>query len=421
MGNGSPERKQQSVAAARDTSRLRLDVLDGLRGFSALYVALFHAMNYAGYTTTPRTDLSVPMQLIAAALDYGAYAVPIFIVLSGFCLMLPLAQRDTAYIPGGIISYLRRRAWRILPSYYAALVLFLVLIALAPALQTQHNTAWDTKIPVTIGAVISHLLLIHNLNPDWIYKIDGPMWSIAIEWQIYFLFPALLLPIVRRSNIVMAIGLAMVLGVLARFVLPNTASFDAMRPWFLGLFAMGMAGAMIVFSNDPAVAAYRTKIAWGWLNGVNTVALVSLLVLQKDWMGWHLYISEPWVAFTVMGWLIQYASATRHGGRRSWSHHLLESRALVALGGFSYSIYLIHNPIQGLINLETLDIPMSADARLAMMLGLATPLALLCSYAFYVLVERRCIRMKERSVPAARAASAPAVSHASLVGAQEKP
>ena len=93
----------------------RPDSLASVPGLAALYIALFHAMGYTGYITTVQTQTSAPMRLIASILEYGTYAVPIFIVLSGFCLMLPLAQRETTAIPGGALSYIRRRAWR-LPS-----------------------------------------------------------------------------------------------------------------------------------------------------------------------------------------------------------------------------------------------------------------------------------------------------------------
>jgi peptidoglycan/LPS O-acetylase OafA/YrhL len=388
---------KQSVAPTdRTAPRLRLDVLDGIRGLAALYVALFHAMGYTGYQTTVQTQASAPMQFIAAILDYGTYAVPVFIVLSGFCLMLPLAQRGTTTLPGGVLSYIRRRAWRILPAYYVALFLTLALISMTPSLQTPQNTAWDTKIPVTVGAIISHLLLIHNMLPDWIFKIDGPMWSVAIEWQIYFLFPMLLLPLVRRTNIVITVAVAMLISLLPHFLLPRSINLDFTHPWFLALFTMGMAGATAVFSNNPTVVKYRTKIAWGWVNTALTIALLGALIVQKDWMGWHEYISESLVGLIATGWLIQYASTIRQGGRHSLSQRILESRQLVGLGAFSYSIYLIHSPILGLINQELLHVNMSADVRLALMVGVVTPLALLCSYAFYILVERRCIRWRER-------------------------
>lgn len=394
--NATLESQQHAVLLHRDRPQLRLDFLDGIRALAALYVALFHAAGYAGYNTTLHAGLSAPMRFIASILDYGTDGVPIFIVLSGFCLMLPLAQSKTTYIPGGVSSYIRRRAWRILPSYYAALFLFLGLIALLPVLQISHNTSWDIEIPVTTGGIVSHLLLIHDLNRDWIYKIDGPMWSIAVEWQIYFLFPALLLPVLRRSNILATIGFGLVVGVLPHFLLPHSMNLDVAHPWFLGLFAMGMAGAIIVFSNNATIAMYRRKIRGAWLGITVTLGLVCALALIKDWMGWHPYIAETWVGIAVMCWLIRYGSDIRDGERHSLFHRLLESRVLVTLGTFSYSIYLIHNPIQGLINLELLNLNLSADARLAIAVGLATPFAVVCSYAFYVFVERKSLRVKQR-------------------------
>src|SRR5581483_3417537 len=161
-----------------------------------------------------------PMRWLATALNYGTYAVPVFIVLSGFCLMLPLAQRQTLDLPGGAGLYLRRRAWRILPPYYGALAFSIAVIALVPIMQLPHNTAWDSKVPVTLGGVIAHLLLFHNLSEGWLYQINGPMWSIAVEWQIYFLFPALLLPLWRRAGQAAMLGAALLLGVLPHFLLP---------------------------------------------------------------------------------------------------------------------------------------------------------------------------------------------------------
>ena len=42
------------------------------------------------------------------------------------------------------------------------------------------------------GSLLSHLFLLHNLNASWIYDFNGTLWSIATEWQIYFVFALLL-------------------------------------------------------------------------------------------------------------------------------------------------------------------------------------------------------------------------------------
>ena len=66
---------------------------------------------------------------------HGHYAVAVFIVLSGFCLMLPVTRDPNGRLPGGFAAYLGRRARRILPPYYAALGMCWIAIALIPALR----------------------------------------------------------------------------------------------------------------------------------------------------------------------------------------------------------------------------------------------------------------------------------------------
>ena len=103
--------------------RLRLDFLDGLRGLAALYVLLYHASLRAGVLAA-----AAPAQPVAKAisvlhfclLGYGHLAVAVFIVLSGYCLMLPVARTEGAVLPGGALAFIQRRARRILPPYYAA-------------------------------------------------------------------------------------------------------------------------------------------------------------------------------------------------------------------------------------------------------------------------------------------------------------
>ena len=73
------------------------------------------------------------------------------------------------------------------------LVLCWLLIALIPGLQRAERVRWDRALPAfEPGVVLSHLLLVHNLDERWIFKVDPPLWSVATEWQIYWLFPGLL-------------------------------------------------------------------------------------------------------------------------------------------------------------------------------------------------------------------------------------
>src|SRR5689334_14248080 len=87
----------------------RLAFLDGIRGLAALYVVFHHAYLFT------RSDRS--SAITQELWGQGRVAVDIFIVLSGFCLMLPVVQSSVKCVPGGFLKYFLRRAARILPAY----------------------------------------------------------------------------------------------------------------------------------------------------------------------------------------------------------------------------------------------------------------------------------------------------------------
>ena len=105
--------------------RVRLAFLDGLRGLSALYVTVFHIGLPAG--------LPPPLIFALGWSRFGHSVVGIFIVLSGYSLMLPVARSKNGQFRGGVWNYLKRRAFRILPPYYAALALSIAALLLAHA------------------------------------------------------------------------------------------------------------------------------------------------------------------------------------------------------------------------------------------------------------------------------------------------
>src|SRR5262249_7690351 len=122
---GDPAVDQPSQAVAPPRHRVeRIHWLDGIRGAAAMFVVLHH-MWLTSWPSFPRD--AGPWWL--GWLLYGHMAVAIFIVVSGFSLALvPIGNGGR--LSGGVRRFLRRRAWRILPAYWAALVLSVLVTAI---------------------------------------------------------------------------------------------------------------------------------------------------------------------------------------------------------------------------------------------------------------------------------------------------
>lgn len=349
-----------------------------------MYVVLFHAG--LGFVTD---DLPPLARALRRGLAFGHHAVAVFIVLSGYCLMLPVVRGD-GYLTGGLAGYIGRRAWRILPPYYAALLGSLLLIWAFPVLAQATGTIWDESSPAfAAGPISTHLLLVHNLFPTWIYRINGPLWSVATEWQIYFFLPLLLLPAWRRSGIPLTLLLGFTVGCAPLLLTPHIAS--RWVPWYLGLFALGVCAAGIGFSSRSLERRLRERVPWKlvtWLLALGCVVGANALV--NVWFG-LMPVSDSLVGVTVAALLIHYTKCAlgQAGQDKPALLRLFESRPLVWLGHFSYSVYLVHLPVVALCYFALKPIALSPATRMLAMITLGTPTSLLVAFAFHLLVERR--------------------------------
>ena len=141
----------------RDSS-VHLAHLDGLRGLAALFVVLHHVW----LTVWPLEYGLAPVgsaALLTGVFAFGHFAVAVFIVLSGFCLTLPVARAGE--LRGGARRFFRRRARRILPPYYAALALSLLLLGVAVGDTT--GTHWDLSVPVSREGFLANVFLVQNV------------------------------------------------------------------------------------------------------------------------------------------------------------------------------------------------------------------------------------------------------------------
>jgi len=384
-GGQGKGRSPEAFVIRQGAPRVHLAYLDGLRALAASYVVGFHAvLGFGG------ADLTGAWRALRRAFAFGHEAVAVFIVLSGYCLMLPVVRSrgGTREVPLG--PFMGRRAFRILPPYFAALAGSLALLALVPALRAPHSgTIWDDSLPgLELGAVVSHLLVVHNWFPAWSYQINGPLWSVASEWQIYFLFPLLLLPSWRRFGALPTLGIAAVIGYAPLWLVSAPAKVAI--PWYVLLFTLGMLAAAIGFSDQPSFERLRQGGRWQlWCSLFWLGCLGFALGLGQVWFA-HKPVADLLVGLATTLLLI-YLTGRAASENRGRLLALLESRALVGLGHFSYSLYLTHLPVLALVYFALRPLGWSPGQLSLALLLFGALASLIVAYAFHVAIERRFI------------------------------
>ncbi len=395
--------------------RARFDFLHGLRGLAALSVVLFHA------TLNARGSQSLWLRAVQAPLLHGYLAVPAFLVLSGFLLSVPVVTNGFA-LRGGLPGFMRRRAVRILPPYYAAYLLDMLFFTgaawLGSAIGKDPGHAVRTQMGIGYQqpTVLAHLLLVHNLSHEWVQGMDPILWTIGCEWQIYLLFALVLVPAWRRAGTVAVLGVS---GLLCA-----TLTEASVRGWccyfmpsMIPVFSIGMVAGVIVMGTGPHATAMRS---WRWgrivmAACVVTCAGVGLLdalvpdtpprtnpVAYYVWsfrLRWIYDLLGALMTASVIVWL---AVDARHGGwSATWARRVraaLESRPLFALGMFAYSLYLTHGiALVSVLRATTflLSRPLLHDIVVTAA-GVAVSLA--TGYCFYLGVERHCMSRETRSM-----------------------
>ena len=351
-----------------------------MRALAALVVYLNHA--YAQITAGDYYKLRSPWSMASVSMVAGHLSVTVFIVISGFCLTLPVVSNG-GELRGGVVGFLKRRARRILPPYYAAVGLCLVLIWTVIGKET--GSLWDYPLHVGPRAIISHLLLVQDLFDT--SRINYVFWSIAVEWQIYFIVPLLVLTWKRYGAAAVVIG-SLVIGYALRFGFADTRLSRA-HPQFLGMFALGMLAAHVVRSSDARFVRLRDAVPW------SALALLGFLTATALTAYWGIATSEnrfhlldvPVGIMTACALSAAAHPRSRLVGRAfSWP-------PLVALGTFSYSFYLIHAPlIQICWQYGLLPLHLSREMMLLALLTVGFGLVLLVSYLFFRLFEAPFMR-----------------------------
>lgn len=281
--------------------------LQSLRGIAAAVVMVHHALRTLAGTSWALDLSEVPLNAHAAVI--------IFFVLSGYVLTGSLMRRG---ISGhGVGVFYVRRLFRVFPALWLGVVLgtaYLLYAARAPA---PGLSEWMQIHSLPFRAGVLHVALnlagLENI-------LLPPAWTITVELCASLLLPAMVLVFLRAP--VLVVPIVLLLAVVTAVAGPAARNV----PFYLVDFALG-AGL--------ACAPWVERVRPGAIGMI--AALVVLLFIQILPQVGTLY----WFSALAMG----LASAVLIRGLVTTPIAWLRHRSLVALGDWSYSLYLLHLPI----------------------------------------------------------------------------
>jgi peptidoglycan/LPS O-acetylase OafA/YrhL len=164
-----------------------LNKIDALRGIAIILVITFHTLLilFPGYEIHAYSDNglisiedSKKFILNFNPIGQGWIGVELFILISGFLIHYIYLQNQKEFKWS---SFFSKRFWRIYPPYFV--VMFFIFL---------HRP------DITIAGfknLLSHIFLLHNLNDKTFFGINPSFWSIALEVQLYLLYPIYLMMI----------------------------------------------------------------------------------------------------------------------------------------------------------------------------------------------------------------------------------
>ena len=340
-----------------------LGTIQAGRALAAIAVVMFHlsiAMGDVRYGGVP---------VFGAWTSRGNLGVDFFFVISGF-IMMYIHQRDIGR-PDRWLAFARARFLRLFPVYWLYTLVFCLLVALGFGTVTQ--------LPGDMPGWLSTVLLVRLTD---VLAPLGVAWTLFHEIAFYAVFSLMIL---NRNWGVLAFGLWMVAVALA-FGYPETAAPRPIETYLAAYnldFLIGIGACAIARQANMRQCIASFSIGAG--------LLVGMLCYERD-----LHVAWGGLVYGLaFGGIV--------GGMAGWELRRGRARILFArlLGDASYTIYLVHVPVIGLLLKVAVVTGMREILPGELLYGLTLAAALAISLAIYRGVEQPLqswLRRRERGV-----------------------
>jgi peptidoglycan/LPS O-acetylase OafA/YrhL len=251
-----------------------------------------------------------------------------------------------------------------------------------------RNARWDYALPAdSMGAVFSHVFLVHNLFDAWRYKINPPLWSVGLEWQLYFALPLVILPVWRKLGVLGVVFSSFLVGFGSHWILELKSENYF---WYIFLFVLGaVAGRESQFPTRSSAFQGLSGIVF-FVTGIPLllIFLTSPFVPIWRWLWEHEYCLDFLIGVVVSSYLLRESHFWQASPTRTSSiGRILSSPVFVVVGTFSYSLYLTHYPVLSLLYLYLEGMQFSPVCLLFYELVIGAVVCLSFAYIFYIVVE----------------------------------
>jgi peptidoglycan/LPS O-acetylase OafA/YrhL len=332
-----------------------LDVLQVFRGIAALMVVLHHSIGSLRYYH----KIDYPFLNYVAFI--GKFGVDFFFVLSGFIITYSAFYKYNE--THAFVNYVKNRLVRIYIPYFPIGIFMLVFYTLLPSFSNGNRAI----------SVLSSLTLIPYGN-----QALSVAWTLSFELFFYLLF---------------------------------SISFFSKRVWNCFVFLWFLAIIVFNYSTFSSVSflqiplfrilfsTYNIEFILGFVLALlvvrkmrlNKILLFSLLILAFTFFFYctfnhlKLFAFDANLLFAILAFLSIFTATSVSNFK------IHKASVIMMVGNATYSIYLIHNPLQ--LILIRLFPKINSIASVIVALVVVLILSCVVGYGYYLVFEKKAIRI----------------------------
>lgn len=319
----------------RKDSSTRLAALDGLRGYAAIAVVIYHAILFpiaaraSGLLEMPAWALRGYDLLarLVLAVTSGETAVILFFAMSGAVLMMSL-ERDTknSSLAHAVLLFPARRALRIYPALLGCLVgMFLIYSA------AYYWFPGFYQQPSTTSFIVNGLLTDTAAH--------GATWTLKAE---LLAIPYILIAFLLR-RLFGSIGL---FGLLIYSLLILESPFLSFGMWMLPGWLMYFVAGFIAYDLRRSTLIADLMNGYRWIPVMLTVLMLRACFSPRSTIGLVIQLAG---IIVVIAYIL--------GENRNHMTSFLSSRVSVFFGKISYSLYLWNVVFLNIILIPAIRLP----------------------------------------------------------------